>query len=169
MAVAFYRLMKMLGYETANPGTDGDGREVYNSRPADRSPTSYQTGQIRTWPTLPFHVHSNICVALHATDGTDEHDFVIQFQSGNRQPTKIHHQALSSLHGTTSTITDCIEKPRASTPVYMHNLDGHRTKTINHPDDRPRAHHRRSSSQHEMASESSYRHGPNAESGSSES
>ena len=55
------------------------------------------------------------------------------------------------------------------TLTSMHTLDGHRSDTINHPDDRPRAHHKRHSSGHEMASDSSYRHGPNAESGSSES
>ncbi|KAI0580869.1 aquaporin [Pyrenophora tritici-repentis] len=153
MAAGFYRLLKTLGYETANPGADGDGREEYSTRASDRTPTRYQTG------TMP----------LSTTDGTEEHDFVIQLQSGQIQPAKIHRQAMPALDGTTSTITDSIEKPMTPTPVHMHNLDGHRSDTINHPEDRPRAHHKRGSSQHEMASDSSYRHGPNAESGSSES
>ncbi|CAA9965204.1 Aquaporin [Pyrenophora teres f. maculata] len=153
MATAFYRLMQTLGYETANPGADGDGRDEYNTRAADRTPTRYQTGQM----------------PLNTTDGTEEHDFVIKLQSGQIQPTKIHRQAMPALDGTMSAITDSVEKPATPTPVYMHSLDGHRSDTINHPEDRPRAHHKRGSSQHEMASDSSYRHGPNAESGSSES
>ncbi|RMZ69380.1 aquaporin [Pyrenophora seminiperda CCB06] len=154
MAAGFYQLMKILKYETANPGADSNGLEDHSGPALGKSPTRYQTGQT--------HLHDN--------DGTNEHDAVIKIlQLGKRQPTKIHRQAMPSLYDTISTTTDCIEKPTAPTPVYMHNLDGHRSETINHPDDRPRAHHKRSSPQHETASDSSYRHGPNAESASSES
>jgi len=153
MAAGFYILMKSLGYETANPGADDDGRGESNSGAVGRSPTRYQTTQ----------------PPLHATDGADEHDFVTQLQSGKRQPTKVHCQAMPSLHGAASTMTDYTEEPMTPTLTSMHTLDGHRSDTINHPDDRPHAHHKRNSSGHEMASDSSYRHGPNVESGSSES
>ncbi len=70
---------------------------------------------------------------------------------------------------TLSTSTGYIEKPVAPMPVHMQTFDGHRSDIVNHPEDRPRAHHNRNSSQYEMASEKSYRNGPLVESGSSES
>ena len=42
LACIFYRLMKMLEYETANPGADHDGREAYHERGAGRSSTHYE-------------------------------------------------------------------------------------------------------------------------------
>lgn len=41
LAVIFYRLMKVLEYETANPGADHDGREVYHEHGVGRSATHY--------------------------------------------------------------------------------------------------------------------------------
>jgi aquaporin related protein len=42
LAVIFYRLMKMLEYETANPGADHDGREAYHEHGVGRSSTQYE-------------------------------------------------------------------------------------------------------------------------------
>ncbi|KAI4712802.1 hypothetical protein J4E89_001777 [Alternaria sp. Ai002NY15] len=151
LACIFYRLMKMLEYETANPGADHDGREVYHEHGAGRSSTHYEATSAR-----------------QATDGTDEYDFAKQLRSGTRQPTMTQRQAMPSF-GTLSTSTGHTEKPAAPLPVHMQTLDGHRSDTVNHPEDRPRAHHNRGSSSYEMTSDSSYRNGPSAESGSSES
>ena len=60
MAAGFYILMKSLGYETANPGADDDGRRESNSGAAGRGPTRYQTAQPRTWPTLILNIRSNL-------------------------------------------------------------------------------------------------------------
>ncbi|KAG9189826.1 hypothetical protein G6011_06694 [Alternaria panax] len=141
----------MLEYETANPGADHDGHEAYHEHGAGRSSTHYE-----------------VTGARHATDGTDEHDFAKRLRSGTRQPTMAQRQAMPSLE-TISTSTSCVEKPAAPLPAHMQTFDGHRSDIVNHPEDRPRAHHKRGSSQYEMASESSYRNGPSAESGSSES
>jgi aquaporin related protein len=174
LAVVFYRLMKMLEYETANPGADHDGRDIYQEHGHDHSgagtSTRYETAHTSTSRPLFLDTYPDLPTARQATDGADERDFAAQLQSGARQPARIQRQVMPSMTDATtvSTTTD-IEKPATPMPVHMHGMDGHRD-TVNHPDDRPRAHHqKRSSSQYEMASDSSYRHGPSAESGSSES
>jgi aquaporin related protein len=43
LAVVFYRLMKMLEYETANPGADHDGRETYYEQGHGHSGTGTST------------------------------------------------------------------------------------------------------------------------------
>jgi aquaporin related protein len=106
--------------------------------------------------------------ARHATDGTDEHDFAKQLRFGTTQPTMAQRQAMPSFD-TLSTSTGCMEKPAAPMPVHMQTFDGHRSDIVNHPEDRPRAHHKRGSLQYEVSSDASYRNGPSAESGSSES
>ena len=111
---------------------------------------------------------TNPSAARQATDGTDEYDFAKQLRSGTRQPTMTQRQAMPSF-GTLSISTGHTDKPAAPLPVHMQTLDGHRSDTVNHPEDRPRAHHNRGSSSYEMTSDSSYRNGPSAESGSSES
>ena len=83
-------------------------------------------------------------------------------------PAMVQRQQMPSLD-TMSTSTGFVEKPAAPMPAHLQMFDGHRSDTVNHPEDRPRAHHKRGSSQYEMSSESSYRNGPIAESGSSES
>ncbi|RAR01164.1 DNA mismatch repair protein MutS [Stemphylium lycopersici] len=142
LAVAFYKLMKLLDYATANPGADSDGLELYHSHSADRSQTRYDTAQTN----------------YHATDGTGEQDSAMPLQTSTRQPNMSQTQAMPSL-----------VRPATPTPAYMQTLDGHRSEIVNHPDDRPRAHHKHISPQYEMASDSGYRNGPSAESGSSES
>jgi aquaporin related protein len=77
-------------------------------------------------------------------------------------------QAMPSIDAL-STSTGYTEKPVAPLPVHMQTFDGHRSDIVNHPEDRPRAHHNRGSPQYEMTSDTSYRNGPSAESGSSES
>ena len=111
---------------------------------------------------------TDFSAARQATDGTDEYDFAKQLRSGTRQPTMTQRQTMPSF-GTLSTSTGHTEKLAAPLPVHMQTLDGHRSDTVNHPEDRPRAHHNRGSSSYEMTSDSSYRNGPSAESGSSES
>ncbi|CAN9211246.1 unnamed protein product [Alternaria alternata] len=151
LAVIFYRLMKMLEYETANPGADHDGREAYHEHGVGRSSTQYEVSGAR-----------------HATDGTDEREQLRKLRSSFMLPTMIQRQQMPSLD-TVSTSTGFVEKPAAPMPAHLQMFDGHRSDTVNHPEDRPRAHHKRGSSQYEMSSESSYRNGPSAESGSSES
>jgi aquaporin related protein len=52
LAVIFYRLMKMLEYETANPGADHDGREAYHEHGVGRSSTQYEVsgGEFSAFP-----------------------------------------------------------------------------------------------------------------------
>lgn len=157
LAVAFYKLMKLLDYATANPGADSDGLEMYHSRSADRSPTRYDTAQTSKSLGFFLDILPNSAIDHHATDGTGEQDFAMPLQTSTRQPTMSQTRAIPSL-----------VRPATPTPAYMQTLDGHRSEIVNHPDDRPRAHHKRNSSQSEMASDSGYRNGPSAESGSSE-
>ncbi|KAB2098909.1 hypothetical protein AG0111_0g12739 [Alternaria gaisen] len=151
LAVIFYRLMKMLEYETANPGADHDGREAYHEHGVGRSSTQYEVSGAR-----------------HATDGADEREQVRKLRSSVVPSAMVQRQQMPSLD-TMSTSTGFVEKPAAPMPAHLQMFDGHRSDTVNHPEDRPRAHHKRGSSQYEMSSESSYRNGPSAESGSSES
>ncbi|KAF1936533.1 aquaporin-like protein [Clathrospora elynae] len=144
LAVVFYRLMKTLEYESANPGADHDGLEKIHG---PRAATEYEDAQLSTH---------------HATDGANEHDFSAQSHSEKRQPTRLQRQVMPSTTGPT-------KKPTTPAPAFTHGMDGHQSDHVNHPDDRPRAQHTHSSSHYEMASDQSYRHGPNAESGSSES
>ena len=106
--------------------------------------------------------------ARHATDGADERGQVRNLRSSVMLPAMVQRQQMPSLD-TMSTSTGFVEKPAAPMPAHLQMFDGHRSDTVNHPEDRPRAHHKRGSSQYEMSSESSYRNGPSAESGSSES
>ena len=56
LAVIFYRLMKMLEYETANPGADHDGREACHEHGVGRSAEHYEItpGEL---PVLPMRHH----------------------------------------------------------------------------------------------------------------
>ncbi|KAF1830961.1 aquaporin-like protein [Decorospora gaudefroyi] len=159
LAVVFYRLMKVLEYETANPGADFDGRDTYpqatgtaqthlQTVQTPQTTQTFRTAQTSTSPGLFLNTYPDLPAGRHATDGTNEHDFAAR-----------------------SSIRD-MEKPATPMQAYIHGLDGHRSAAarVNHPEDRPRAHHqRRDSSPHESASDISYRNGPSAESGSSES
>ncbi|KAF2857035.1 aquaporin-like protein [Plenodomus tracheiphilus IPT5] len=156
LAVIFYRLIKVLEYETANPGAESDGQDAY------RAGSVAAKGHRESG--APTHTH-------RTTDGTDEHDFGSQLQGGRHQPARIQRQVVSTLNNDPSTPTSFVEKPEHPLPVFVMGMDGHRsdsrTTAVNHPDDRPRAHHARNSSTDEPASDRSYRSGPSAESGSS--
>ncbi|KAL1796251.1 hypothetical protein ACET3X_004791 [Alternaria dauci] len=149
LAFVFYRLLKTLEYETANPGADHDGRERYSEHEIGRSSTHFEEA----------HTH-------RATDGADEREQARQLRSSIVLPTTVQRQQMP-FWNTMSTSTS--QKPAAPMPAHIQTFDGHRSDSVNHPDDRPRAHHKRGSLQYEMSSESSYRNGPSAESGSSES
>jgi aquaporin related protein len=42
LAVLFYRFIKALEYDTANPGADGDGQDVHQHHHGSRATTNYQ-------------------------------------------------------------------------------------------------------------------------------
>lgn len=48
LAVAFYRLIKVLEYETANPGADDDGREAYHLQNRGSYNASHVTSKLRS-------------------------------------------------------------------------------------------------------------------------
>ncbi|KAF1841548.1 aquaporin [Cucurbitaria berberidis CBS 394.84] len=148
VAVFFYRLIKALEYETANPGAEGNGHEAYHMN--SKGQAVHDDGRPST---------------RHGTDGANEHDFASQLQSGKRQPSRIQRQVKPSSNTATM---EHIEKPTHPEAVFAQGMDGHRSdNAVNHPDDRPRAQHKRASSNYEIASDRSYRSGPDAESGSS--
>ncbi|KAI8937974.1 hypothetical protein NX059_005654 [Plenodomus lindquistii] len=154
LAVVFYRLIKVLEYETANPGAESDGQEAY--RVGSAAPADYHD------PRVPTH---------QATDGTNEHDFGTQLQGGRHQPVRIQRQVVPAFKNHPSIPTTFVEKPEQPRPVYIVGMDGHRSSSpatvVNHPDDRPRAHHAQNSSTDATTSDHSYRSGPSAESGGS--
>ncbi|KAH7078774.1 aquaporin-like protein [Paraphoma chrysanthemicola] len=157
LAVVFYRLIKALEYETANPDADGDGQESY--RRESVTTAGYDEEGQRT---------------RRMTDGTNDTDFATRFQHAKHNPVTPPCQVASSHYHSTSRGTTLREKPSQTSPAFHFGGDGHYSDTsLDHPTDRPRAHHirgsRRSSHSHfEVApSESSYRSGPTAESGSS--
>ncbi|KAH3939350.1 hypothetical protein HBH98_238780 [Parastagonospora nodorum] len=155
LAVVFYRFIKTLEYETANPGADGDGHELHDYR-GSRDETRTSTRQ--------------------TTDGTDETDFGTRIQTAKRNPAAPARQNTSSRYDTTfsgSTTNGELSQPMQA---FVHGGDGHRsdtdTSSLDHPNERPRAQHTYSSrrsnqSNHDMASNIGYRNGPSVESGTS--
>ncbi|KAF2000739.1 aquaporin-like protein [Amniculicola lignicola CBS 123094] len=150
IAVVFYRLIKALEYETANPGADGDGRDTHTT-PETPAEDPRRDGN----------------VARRTTDGTDESDFLppihpINERLQERRPTT------SFLYNTTSASS----VPNPPQPIFRLGGDAHHSHTsINHPNNRPRAQHRGSSFSSRMhsaeqESDHSYRSAPSAESGS---
>jgi aquaporin related protein len=98
-----------------------------------------------------LHHYSDFAPGVRATDATDERDFA---------PQQIQRHAMPSLTLPQS------ENPATPSPAHIPSMDGHHS--INHPDDRPRAKHPRTSTttdNYEMSSDAAYRHGPDAESG----
>jgi aquaporin related protein len=125
-----------------------------------------------TISTLPeLLTNTDIRTARYTTDGTDEHDFATQLQAGKRQPARVQRQVMPPTNNNGPTAPDYASRPSHPRAVHVHGVDGHRSDSlhsaVNHPDDRPRAHHKPSSSHHEMASDRSYQSGPSVESGSS--
>jgi hypothetical protein len=113
-------------------------------------------------------------IARHTTDGADETDFATRLQTAKRNPAKVVPPQTASPHRGTmllhSTTPGKISQP---TPAFIYSGDGHHRSenSLDHPNDRPRAQHTRSrrssQSNYEMASDSSYHNGPNAEAGRS--
>lgn len=154
LAVAFYRLIKVLEYETANPDAESDGQEAY--RGASAAPATYRESRVSTH---------------QPTDGTDEHEFGTQLHEGRYRPAKTPRHAVSFHINHSSLPTVPMQKQEQPLPAFVMDMDGCRSeshfKAVNHLDDRPRAHHAQNSSTDEPPSDHSYRSGPIAESGSS--
>lgn len=154
LAVAFYRLIKVLEYETANPGAESDGHDVDKVGPA--APADYRESRVPTHQT---------------TDGTDEHDFGTFLQGGTHRRANIRRQVVPVHNIRTSIPTALVEKPERPMPVFIMSMDGHRSDSlstaVNYANDRPRAHQAQNSSTDESATDHSYRSGPSTESGSS--
>ncbi|EMD65875.1 hypothetical protein COCSADRAFT_170309 [Bipolaris sorokiniana ND90Pr] len=140
LTVSFYKLLKLLNYSTANPGADSDGLEKHYNHRVDSNANRYDT------------THN---ARYAATDGTEERDIASQARLGGSQPVIASSQHRPS-----------VTWPPVPTLAYIQALDGHHSETIDHPNDRPHAHYTHSSSGYEISSDSSYRSGPSAESGS---
>ena len=116
------------------------------------------------------------------TDGTDETDFFPPIHPINKPlpprqtSVALPYQHTSSCCNEASTDTAKFSLPSQPLPIYQqHGMDGHHSRTeIDHPNDRPRARHRRSSlsshshytSHRDSDSAHSYHSGPSVESGS---
>ncbi|KAF2034305.1 aquaporin [Setomelanomma holmii] len=157
LAVVFYRLIKALEYETANPDADGDGRDYYRRESATTAEYDEEGQRAR-----------------RMTDGTNESDFATRLQCAKHNPVSPPRPVASSHYHTTSMGSILREKPSQPSAAFAYGGDGHHSDDhIDHPTDRPRAQHgrgsRRSSHSHyeREPSDDSYRSGPSAESGSS--
>ncbi|KAF2192530.1 aquaporin-like protein [Zopfia rhizophila CBS 207.26] len=144
VAVIFYRLVKVIEYETANPGADHDVRH-YREEPDD-----------------------DVRRSRYRTDGTDESRYLPPMRP---KPVLMNHNprsASNSHYNTNSVGTGSFSLPAQPLPLYDYGSDGHYSRSsLDHPRDRPRAHHHHTSrSHHEDDSSSSYNSGPDAESGS---
>ncbi|KAF2823211.1 aquaporin [Ophiobolus disseminans] len=160
-AVVFYRLIKALGYESANPGADSDGLEPKGQHGDTIASNDFEDSRAATRRT---------------TDGTDESDYAPRRQTTKRYPVNPTRATMSSHVNTMSLDSTAYDKPNQPAPAFIHGGDGHRSESsLDHPNNRPRAHHSRSSrrSSHShfemMPSDDSYRSGPDVESGRSSS
>jgi aquaporin related protein len=187
VAVVFYRLIKFLEYETANPGADSDGREGRYTESPEVVDNVRRESKSRTCGETWLIAYANSIVTLgHRTDGTDgtnESGFVPPIHPLNesvRPRLSISSRYITNNTASTDTGAYSLPNlPRQPAPIHQHGFDGHHS--IDHPNDRPRAQHRnisnrsvhsrsRSRSQHshhEEASDRSFRSAPSAESGSS--
>ncbi|KAH7406232.1 aquaporin-like protein [Phaeosphaeria sp. MPI-PUGE-AT-0046c] len=156
LAVIFYRLIKVLEYETANPGADGDGQ---NPPVGDtRAQTDYQ----------------DACQNREMTDGTLETGFATRLQHAKRNPALPPCQRTSLQEAVdlpVSTTNRLLSQPL---PAFVYGGDGHHRsdsddQTLDHPNDRPRAQHTHNSRLSSGSRYDSYRNGPSAESGRSNS
>jgi len=165
VAVLFYKFVKLLEYETANPGADHDGQPLPTHTIADPAP---EITDPRVTTGQPHGV-------VHRTDGTDESEFALSTQPLEKpsdqklKPRKDSSFAMNDVFGSTSLTSS----PPHPLPAFPHGADGHRSSEwIDHPAERPRAHHTQKSrsqrSRSEMDnSEGRYRRGPSLESASS--
>jgi aquaporin related protein len=124
-----------------------------------------------------FRINTNTYVA-HATDGTDETDFATRLQTAKRSPVKPSKADTSPHFNFTSSDASFRDQRTVPFPAFTHGGDGHRSdssdSSLDHPNDRPRAQHSRSSrrssqSHYEMTLDDGYRNGPHAECGRSSS
>ncbi|PVI06633.1 aquaporin-like protein [Periconia macrospinosa] len=158
VAVLFYRLIKVLEYETANPGADSDGGE-----PRHTGSSAEEEGR-----------HAG-----HRTDGTDESEFVPPFHPINKPAQSLRSFSSRQETGFTTKATAVNESyplqllPSQPSSILHHGGDGYHS--FEHSDDRsaqPRQSaasvRSRSRSHVEEASDHSFRSAPNTESGSSE-
>lgn len=184
IAVLFYRFIKFLEYETANPGADGDGNEVrYDESYAAEEVEDPRRGSRLYILHYNEASHStNGALGRTTTDGTNESEFSPPFNQASRPAPELHKSILPryNVNGHISTesggiaLSNLPNKPPAS---FHHGGDGQ--YSIDHPNERPRAQHGLSSyssrsrsqshpePQYEETSERSYRSGPSAESGGS--
>ncbi|CAI6335897.1 unnamed protein product [Periconia digitata] len=146
IAVLFYRLIKVLEYETANPGADSDG----SNQPHTNSPPEEDEEEGRP---------------NNRTDGTNESEFVPPFHPINKPANS--HRSYSSRYEMRDNESHLL-RPLPSQP---HSGDGPHSIDL---DERPRAQHHpisvqsRAPSHFDEASDHSFRSAPNTESGSSE-
>ncbi|KAF2738399.1 aquaporin-like protein, partial [Polyplosphaeria fusca] len=145
IAVIFYRLIKLLEYESANPGADSDGH-ITPGEPRHPSEDPHNSARRRT-------------------DGTNESEFPPPRIGKPMSPQRVK----TSHFITTSAETENYSIPSQPLPIYQ--SDGP-SSPIDHANERPRAQHRSSAdtsnSQYtEAGFDRSYESGPSAESGSS--
>ncbi|KAF2643504.1 aquaporin-like protein [Massarina eburnea CBS 473.64] len=172
IAVVFYRLIKLLEYETANPGADSDGREERYAEPlTDEDIRRDRNAQ----PLSSFNTALTHNTAGRRTDGTDESEFLPPFQPTNKpnhfRRSSSRFEMMNGPNGTdgVTVLGDTYSLPSMPSqplPAFQHGGDGHRSF-----DDRNsgsmRSHSRSRASQYEEASDHSFRSAPHTESGSS--
>lgn len=118
-----------------------------------------------------FLSDADSCLAHHTTDGTDEYDSEPRHFATKSYPMMPTRTTTSSHACTLSIDSTAYDKPHHPAPAFLYGGDGNRSdNSLDHPNNRPRAHHSRSSrrsshSHYEMQpSEHSYRSGPDTES-----
>ncbi|PSN70206.1 aquaporin-like protein [Corynespora cassiicola Philippines] len=146
VAVLFYRLIKILEYETANPGADSDGQEGRYNDSGEYDAESRH--------------------ASRRTDGTNESIFSSPIHLMS-QPIPGQHISAFSQENSASTTAESYAMPTQPQSMYHYGGDGHHSRV--HSSDRSHRRHRRSStssrSHYEMSSaEHSFRSGPSIES-----
>jgi aquaporin related protein len=135
-----YRLLKMLEYETAQPGADGDGRSgVYYEHGGSSGHYKESVPTSTSGRHLTHRPHTdNIARGHGTTDGTsDEMDFATRIRTAKHGP----HHNIASAHNQTGAAA--VPEPM---PAFQSGHDGHHSQIV---------------------SDRSYRSGPSVESGSS--
>ena len=185
VAVVFYRLIKLLEYETANPGADSDGREERYPESPEVTDDVRRESKSSTCAEVSQIAYANSIVPLvRPTDGTDDTMFMPPIHAFNKPvQTRRTSSSRCATNNTTSANSGVGSLPSPPIqPLSVHQLgyDGH--ESIDHPNDRPRAQHcsnsaygslhsrsqsRSHHSHHVETSDCSFRNAPSAESGSS--
>ncbi|KAF2132403.1 aquaporin [Dothidotthia symphoricarpi CBS 119687] len=161
VAVIFYRLIKVLEYETANPDAESDGHDHAHS--ISSRPNTGNTGN----GLRPMSSGDNM-------DGTDERDFASQF---NRPARKMAHRSTTAnrlSHHNNASAETAVGNPITPPAAHKFGGDGYRTDSasnspatvVPHVGTVPRSNNRFSShTEYEMANDVGYRSGPSTESG----